>query len=202
MMRRMTLIRRRRDTSPADFSAHWAGPHAEIARHYPGLAKYTQNHVTERLDAAAVDAFEIDGMAELWFPDAAAMQAATGSDVTRQLIEDEPRVFDGITGLILGEAEQDDGSGGVKVIVVGRRKLGVSFGADLTEGMTYASAAVVQDVFRRQTLWSLPTPPDTIAVGRFVDLDAARKVVAKAEWAPLAAMQTWHAYAVREVRVV
>lgn len=202
MMRRMTLLRRRPDVPREVFRAHWAGPHAVIAKNYPGLLKYTQNHVVQRLDAAAQDAYATDGMAELWFPDGDALKAASASGVTSQLIEDEPRFLDGVTGMILGDAALDDGSGGVKVIVLGRRRAGSQVLADVVDGMTYASTASVASTWHRETLWSLPTPPDTVVVARFVSLDAARDTVAKATWSPLAALEAWHAYHVDEVRVV
>ena len=91
---------------------------------------------------------------------------------------------------------------GVKVIVMGRRRPGVARSAEAIGGMTFASLATVRSTWRRESLWTLPTPPDTVVVARFVSLDAARDTVAKATWSPLAALDAWHAYHVDEVRVV
>jgi uncharacterized protein (TIGR02118 family) len=202
MMRRMTLLRRRADMSAERFSAHWAGPHAVIAKAYNGLEKYTQNHVVERLDGAPVDHFSTDGMAELWFPDGGVLQAALGSDVADRLIEDEPRFLDGVTGMILGDAPIDDGVGGVKVIVLGRRKPGDSPSASPVAGVTYASAASVVSTYGRDKLWRVPEPPDTVLVARFTDIETARKVIGARSWPALAGLAVWNAYHVREVRVV
>lgn len=202
MMRRMTLLRRRPDMSAERFSAHWAGPHAVIAKAYKGLEKYTQNHVVERLDGAPVDHFSTDGMAELWFPDAGALNTALGSDVADRLIEDEPRFLDGVTGMILGGAPLDDGAGGVKVIVLARRKPGASPVADPLAGMTYASAATVASTYGRDKLWHVPEPPDTVLVARFTDAETARKVIGAGAWPALGGLAVWNAYHVREVRVV
>jgi uncharacterized protein (TIGR02118 family) len=200
MSRRMTLLRRRSDVPPAAFGAHWAGPHAEIARRYPGLAKYTQNHVEQRLDPALDDAFRCDGMAELWFPGQGAMHAALGSSVTAELIADEPRFLDGVSGLLLGQADLDDGTGGTKVIVLGRANHAAATGGPA--GALHASAARVESTWVRPALWSVPNPPDTVLVGRFIDLPTARAALDPVIWPALAGLGLWHAYHVREVRVV
>jgi uncharacterized protein (TIGR02118 family) len=202
MMRRMTLLRRRPDISREAFSAQWAGPHAVIAKAYRGLAKYTQNHVVERLDDAPRDTFGADGMAELWFENAGALTAALGSDVADRLIEDEPRFLDGVTGMILDEADLDDGTGGIKVIVLGRRRPGARVVAAPPEAATYNSAAGVSSTYGREKLWSVPVPPDTVLVARFADLAAAREVIAQRAWPAMLGFDAWHAYHVREVRVV
>ena len=202
LSRRMTLLRRRPSVPPDAFGAHWAGPHAEIARVYPGLVKYTQNHVEQRIDPAPTDAFECDGMAELWFPGQSAMQAALTSPVTNALIEDEPRFLDGVTGMLLGQADLDDGVGGVKIIVLGRTRAGATVDPANPRQATHGSAAGVLSTWSRPALWSIPEPPDIVLVGRFADAATAEAALNAAAWPALAALDIWHAYRVREVHVV
>jgi uncharacterized protein (TIGR02118 family) len=202
MMRRMTLLRRNPAISAEEFSVHWAGPHAKIARNFQGLAKYTQNHVVQRLDAAPQDTYATDGLAELWFPSEESMRAALASPVIAQLTEDEPRFLSGVTRLILEEAPLGDGEAGVKVIVLGNRKPGASLTAEREPTMTYTSSATARSSLRREALWSIPSPPDTVLVARFLTLDDARDAIDRATWSPLASLDVWHAYHVREVRVV
>jgi uncharacterized protein (TIGR02118 family) len=198
--RRMTLLRRRADLAPAAFSDHWAGPHAAIARRYTGLSKYVQNHVVTWLDPAATDTFLCDGMAELWFPGREAMQAALASQVSAELIADEPRFLDGVTGLLLGDGARDDGVGGLKVIVLGHAFGATRAGAP-AEAM-HVSTARVTGTWSRPALWTLPEPPNVVLVARFPDATVARASLSPARWPALADLSPWHAYAVREVQVV
>lgn len=198
--RRMTLLRRRPDIAPAAFSEHWAGPHALIARRYPGLLKYVQNHVEQRLDPAPVDSFQCHGMAELWFADRAAIATAQGSSTAQALIEDEPRFLDGVTGMLLGTATLDDGEGGIKIIVLGRGGTGAP---DTGPADAFAvSRARVMETWSRPALWSVPEPPDTVLVARFSSAAAASAALDPAAWPALSGLSVWHAYQVREIRVV
>jgi uncharacterized protein (TIGR02118 family) len=201
MLKRISLLRRLADMPREAFSAYWAGPHAAIAREYPALAKYNQNHVIQRLDPAADDTFETDGMAELWFPDAARMRAAAESAVRGKLLEDEPRFLSGVTGMMLGETGIDDGAGGAKVIILARRRAGATVSAGSAEGLVYAGLETVVSTFKRDALWSVPEPPDTVIVARFANLEAAKTAIAGGHW-PDAVFDVWHAYHVEEYRIV
>jgi uncharacterized protein (TIGR02118 family) len=202
MMRRITLLRRRESISAEEFSAHWAGPHAAIARRFQALAKYTQNHVVERLDGARADTYATDGIAELWFPSEESLKAALASPVIAQLTEDEPRFLSGVTRLLAGEAPLEEGSDGVKVIVMGKCKPGAAISADRHPTMSYASCAVTVQTQRTEQLWSVPSPPDRVLVARFHTIEDARNIIGHANWMPLASLDDWHAYRVREVRIV
>jgi uncharacterized protein (TIGR02118 family) len=166
MMKRISLLRRKEDISKEAFSAHWAGPHAVIAKDFQGLVKYTQNHVVQRLDPAPHDAYSTDGMAELWFPSDESMQAALASPVLAQLSEDEPRFLSGVTRLFLGDLPLDDGAGGVKIIVLGNRRPAATISADREGAMTFASVATARPSFRREALWSAGFQRSTVRVRR------------------------------------
>ena len=62
---RISFVRRAEGLSHDEFARHWAEVHAPLARrHHPGLARYVQNVVVDKLTP---DAPDIDGIAELGF---------------------------------------------------------------------------------------------------------------------------------------
>ena len=76
MIKLVGLLRRAGGTTPAAFRAHWVDHHARIAAQLPGLRRYVVNPVV------AVPGGEQppwDGVAELWFDDQAAFEAALAS---------------------------------------------------------------------------------------------------------------------------
>ena len=115
MIKRMTLLQRRQAMSMADFDAHWAGPHAEIARGFPRLQRYNQNSVRRRPDD---DRHDLDGIVELWFADAESMAEALASPAAAKLPADEPNFLSGITILAVRSEVLKPGEGPSKVMVV------------------------------------------------------------------------------------
>ena len=198
----MSLLHRRPDLSKEAFSAYWAGHHAAIARDYPGLAKYSQNHVIRRIDHPEHDLFETDGMAELWFPSEAEVAIAMKSSVAPALIADEPNFLAGVTGMLLTDVSVDDGIGGTKVIVLARRKAREDILAGSATGLLHASVSNVSSIFKRDALTALMSPPDTILTARFVDEDAALTAVETGAWPTTKNLEIWHAYHVKEFRIV
>lgn len=76
MIKLIGLLRRTSGTTPAAFRNHWVDHHARIAMQLPGLRRYVVN------PAVAVPGGEQpawDGVAELWFDDLAAFEAAKAS---------------------------------------------------------------------------------------------------------------------------
>jgi uncharacterized protein (TIGR02118 family) len=62
---RISFVQRAERLSHDEFARHWAAVHAPLARvHHPGLARYVQNVVVEKLTP---DAPDVDGIAELGF---------------------------------------------------------------------------------------------------------------------------------------
>ncbi|NQD42771.1 EthD family reductase [Glutamicibacter halophytocola] len=83
----------------SEFSEHWAGPHARIAKELPGLACYLQNHIKQVAGTGAeADEFQIDGIVELWFREPGAFSAASQSQLADRLVEDEQKFLSGLTG--------------------------------------------------------------------------------------------------------
>ncbi|HKD91720.1 MAG TPA: EthD domain-containing protein [Terriglobales bacterium] len=75
-----------------EFFRSWRDVHGPIGARIPGLRKLVQSHrITFPGDAYAAD---FDGMAELWFDDAAALLEARRSPEWRASTEDERNFLD------------------------------------------------------------------------------------------------------------
>ncbi|GAB1575314.1 EthD domain-containing protein [Bordetella petrii] len=87
LLKRMSLLRRRDDMDEAAFRREWRA-HAEHVCEMPGVAGYRQNVVLarERVKGQACDyaGLPIDGIVELWFEDAARLEAAFRGDRGRR----------------------------------------------------------------------------------------------------------------------
>lgn len=78
MIKTIGLLARKPGWTHAQFMTHWLETHAPLAHAVPGLRRYVQNHIESertRADIAAL-ALDTDGIAELWFDDRAALEAA------------------------------------------------------------------------------------------------------------------------------
>lgn len=90
MIKTIGLLTRRQDWTHERFMTHWVEVHAPLARAVPGLLRYVQNHIRDertRADIAATDV-EIDGIAELWFADRTALEAAARTPEMKALHAD------------------------------------------------------------------------------------------------------------------
>lgn len=77
MVKLVTYFRRRAGLSVAAFQAEWRGSYVEKALRIPGLRGYVQSHVL--VSGYRKGEPVCDGVAELWFDDAAALDAAQAS---------------------------------------------------------------------------------------------------------------------------
>ena len=79
MIKTVGLLGRKPGWTHAQFMKHWVETHAPLARKVPGLRRYVQNHILGERRRADIEEVlvEIDGIAELWFDDQAALETAT-----------------------------------------------------------------------------------------------------------------------------
>jgi uncharacterized protein (TIGR02118 family) len=105
MIKLVYCITRRPGMTLEDFSRYWREVHGPIGRRIPGLRRLVQSHrVPDSADLAPTD---FDGMAELWFDDMAALEAAQSSPEWQASSADEVNFIDRThTALFLTE-EQD-----------------------------------------------------------------------------------------------
>ena len=81
MIKSVSLLTRKAQISHEEFVKHWLEVHAPLAHAVPGVRRYVQSHIVgerTRPDISTTDV-EIDGIAELWYDDQAAMERANAS---------------------------------------------------------------------------------------------------------------------------
>ena len=105
MIKTVALIAQRPELSREQFARHWVETHATLVRTLPGLRRYVQGHAVDRWTASGVAAVdgEIDGIAELWFDDRAAMERAYASPAAQVLAADGSLFIGRITFYIMDE---------------------------------------------------------------------------------------------------
>jgi uncharacterized protein (TIGR02118 family) len=90
MIKTVGLLTRKSGWTHEQFMKHWVGTHAPLAHKVPGLRRYVQNHILGERTRADIEAtaVEIDGIAELWFDDQAALEAASRTPEMKALHAD------------------------------------------------------------------------------------------------------------------
>jgi uncharacterized protein (TIGR02118 family) len=84
------LLTRKDGLTREEFVRHWFEVHAPLAHAVPGVRRYVQSHIVEertRPDIPATDV-AIDGIAELWYDDRAAMERANRTPEAKRLHAD------------------------------------------------------------------------------------------------------------------
>lgn len=90
MIKTIGLLARKPGWTQAQFMKHWVETHAPLAHAVPGLRRYVQNHIEGERTRADIPAItlDIDGIAELWFDDRAALETAGRSPQMQALHAD------------------------------------------------------------------------------------------------------------------
>ncbi len=105
MIKSIGLLTRRPELSHDEFVRHWIEIHAPLAHAVPGVRRYVQNHIIEerhRADIRTTDV-DIDGIAELWFDDRAAMDLANASAEAKRLHDDGALFIGRIKSFVIDE---------------------------------------------------------------------------------------------------
>jgi uncharacterized protein (TIGR02118 family) len=80
LLKRMSLLRRLPDVSPERFKHEWREEHARLVKRVSGVRGYRQNLIVHREapkgTVVGYEGLPIDGIVELWFDDAASLDAA------------------------------------------------------------------------------------------------------------------------------
>ncbi len=125
MIFRSGLFSRRAGLTEDQFGDHWRKVHGELARHMPGVHRYLQNHIRERLfEVQPFPSHEIGGISQQWFDDVAAMERCERSPEYAAVKRDIPNFQGAITILVLqGPPEIDAPAQGqdiAKLLVLSR----------------------------------------------------------------------------------
>ena len=105
MIKTVGLLTRKSGWTHQQFMKHWVETHAPLALKVPGLRRYVQNHIggtRQRADIAET-ALEIDGIAELWFDDQAALETASRTPEMQALHADGALFIGAIKSYIVEE---------------------------------------------------------------------------------------------------
>jgi uncharacterized protein (TIGR02118 family) len=105
MIKTIGLLTRKDGLTHSQFMKHWVEIHAPLALAVPGLRRYVQNHIqAERTRADITEtAVEIDGVAELWFDDQAALEAAALTPEMKALHADGAKFIGRIKSYVVEE---------------------------------------------------------------------------------------------------
>ena len=90
MIKSISLLTRKPEITHAQFVKHWLDIHAPLAHAVPELRRYVQSHIVDertRPDIPTTDV-QVDGIAELWYDDRAAMERAVASPEAKRLHAD------------------------------------------------------------------------------------------------------------------
>ena len=90
MIKSISLLTRKPELTHEQFVKHWLEIHAPLALAVPGLRRYVQSHIVDertRPDIPTTDV-AVDGVAELWYDDRAAMERAVASPEAKRLHAD------------------------------------------------------------------------------------------------------------------
>lgn len=102
MIFRSAFFSRREGLSEQEFGEHWLRVHGELARHMPGVHRYLQNHIRERLfEVQPFPSHEVGGISQQWFDDIAAMERCEASPEYAAVKRDIPNFQGAITILVL-----------------------------------------------------------------------------------------------------
>jgi uncharacterized protein (TIGR02118 family) len=90
VLKSVSLLTRRPELTHEQFVKHWVEIHAPLAHAVPGLRRYVQSHIIgerTRPDIPSTE-LEVDGIAETWYDDRAAMERAAASPEGKALHAD------------------------------------------------------------------------------------------------------------------
>ena len=107
MIKSISLLTRRPEFSHEQFVRHWLEIHGPLAHAVPGIRRYVQSHITaerSRPDILTTDV-AIDGIAELWFDDIAAMERSNATPEARVLHADGALFIGRIKSFVVEEKE-------------------------------------------------------------------------------------------------
>ena len=137
MIFRSGVFSRRDGIGEAQFGEHWYKVHGHLASFMPGVHRYVQNHIRERLfEVRPFPDHEVGGISQQWFDDIVAMERCERSPEYAAVKRDIPNFQGAITILVLAgetvfgtppvpEKGVPPGGPAHKLLVLARRRPGV-----------------------------------------------------------------------------
>lgn len=105
MIKTIGLLTRKDGWTHEQFMKHWVEIHAPLALAVPGLRRYVQNHIQAERTRADINEtkVEIDGVAELWFDNQGALEAAARTPEMKALHADGAKFIGHIKSYVVEE---------------------------------------------------------------------------------------------------
>lgn len=105
MIKSLSLLTRRAGLTHDEFVRHWLEIHAPLAHAVPGVRRYVQNHILGERTRPDIPTTEVavDGVAELWYDDRAALDRANASPEAKRLHDDGALFIGAIKTFIVEE---------------------------------------------------------------------------------------------------
>ncbi len=107
MIKVLSLLTRKPGLTHEQFVRHWRDIHGPLALGVPGVRRYVQAHITGtrgRTDIQEAEV-EIDGIAELWYDDEAALAASAAMPEAQRLYADGALFIGRIKTYVIEELE-------------------------------------------------------------------------------------------------
>ncbi len=107
MIKVLSLLTRKEGLTHEAFVKHWLEIHGPLARAVPGIRRYVQSHIRGRRTRADIPEtdVEVDGIAELWYDDEAAMRRSAATPEAQRLYADGALIIGRIKSFIVEEKE-------------------------------------------------------------------------------------------------
>ncbi len=105
MIKTVGLLTRKSGWTHEQFMKHWVEVHAPLALVVPGLRRYVQNHIKGERTRTDIEAttVDVDGIAELWFDDLAALEKAAQTPQMKALHADGAKFIGRIKSWLVEE---------------------------------------------------------------------------------------------------
>ncbi len=107
MLKVIGLLTRKPHLTHAEFVDHWLNVHGPLALAVPGIRRYVQSHIQDtrtRPDLPETNV-HVDGIAELWYDDLAAYEAAGRTQEMKRLTDDGALIISEIKTFLIEEKE-------------------------------------------------------------------------------------------------
>jgi uncharacterized protein (TIGR02118 family) len=107
MIKVLGLLTRKPELTHEQFVDHWLNVHGPLALAVPGIRRYVQSHIvgTRTRPDIPETGVQIDGIAELWYDDLAAYEAAARSPEMKRLTDDGALIIAEIKTFLIEEKE-------------------------------------------------------------------------------------------------
>lgn len=107
MIKSLSLLTRKPHLSKEEFRRVWEGEHAPMVRAVPEVRRYVLSFVIDEPVKAnvAIQAMDVDAVAELWYDDVAAMQRAAARPEMQAVLANGAQYLARIKPLITEEVE-------------------------------------------------------------------------------------------------